>query len=276
MLKEFLINLLKKEHLSSITTIIKKRYKNQYQKIIERTNYLPKNCRFTERIYQIINNLQERPKCYCGKSLNFIDYSCGYHEHCCVKCINNDLKIKDKIKKTMLKRYGVEYSLQSEKIQRKRKKTNLMKYGNEDYINLKKQKETNLIKYGATCVLAVRDIHEKTMESRYKKNYNPYKNHYGNYKGFSYESSWELAFIKFCLNHNIEIERNKKGFVYWFQDKKHRYYPDFYLPEVDQYIEVKADWLLNEQTKEKIKQFPYKLEVYTKEKLINNRILNNK
>ena len=43
--------------------------------------------------------------------------------------------------------------------------------------------------------------------------------------------------------------------------------PDFYLPEVNQYVEIKADWLFDESTKEKIKQFPYKLDVYNKERM---------
>ena len=101
----------------------------------------------------------------------------------------------------------------------------------------------------------------------------------GYYEGIYCASSWELAFVIFCLNNNIEIKRNDKGFEYWFENTKHKYYPDFYLPEVDQYIEIKGyepkDKIIKNQ--EKWNQFPYKLDVYNTDKIkpILNEIQNN-
>ena len=95
----------------------------------------------------------------------------------------------------------------------------------------------------------------------------------GNSEGFYYESTWELAFIKYCLKSNVKIERNKKGFVYWYQDKKHLYYPDFYLPEADLFIEIKGYMREPDRELEKWNQFPHKLDIYNKKKLINNNIL---
>jgi len=49
----------------------------------------------------------------------------------------------------------------------------------------------------------------------------------GWYKGFFCDSSWELAFIIYCLDHNISIERNKEKRSYIFEGKRKSYIPDF-------------------------------------------------
>lgn len=49
----------------------------------------------------------------------------------------------------------------------------------------------------------------------------------GWYKGFFCDSSWELAYVIFCLEHNIQIKRNTKKLRYFFEDKEHTYTPDF-------------------------------------------------
>ena len=50
------------------------------------------------------------------------------------------------------------------------------------------------------------DIAKKSNFGGYKEN-SIKKHHHGNYKGLHYDSSWELAFIIYCLEHNIKIER---------------------------------------------------------------------
>ena len=43
----------------------------------------------------------------------------------------------------------------------------------------------------------------------------------GWYKGYWCDSSYELAFLIYCLDHEIKIERNREGFEYVFENKKH-------------------------------------------------------
>lgn len=50
---------------------------------------------------------------------------------------------------------------------------------------------------------------------------------YGTYKGYECDSSWELAFVMYCLDHNIKIERCKEFFRYTIDNKEHLYFPDF-------------------------------------------------
>lgn len=60
----------------------------------------------------------------------------------------------------------------------------------------------------------------------------------GYYKGFWCDSTYELAYIIYCLDHNISISRNKEYFIYEYQGKQHRYYPDFVVEGI--LIEIKG------------------------------------
>lgn len=82
----------------------------------------------------------------------------------------------------------------------------------------------------------------------------------GWYKGYYCDSSWELAFIIYHLENNIIFERNKEGFEYFHEGKKHTYYPDFIIDNV--YYELKG--FHNEIVDSKILHFPYELKVLYK------------
>ena len=62
----------------------------------------------------------------------------------------------------------------------------------------------------------------------------------GRYKGFWCSSTYELAYVIYCLDHGINIKRNLDGFEYEFKGKKHKYYPDFIVD--NEYIEIKGFW----------------------------------
>lgn len=49
----------------------------------------------------------------------------------------------------------------------------------------------------------------------------------GWYKGFFCDSSWELAFVIYNLDHKIPIERNKEIRYYEWEGETKRYIPDF-------------------------------------------------
>lgn len=61
------------------------------------------------------------------------------------------------------------------------------------------------------------------------------------YKGFKLNGSWEVSVAKWLDDEGI-IWTNKitVPFSYQWQEKLHLYFPDFYLPEKDLYIEVKG------------------------------------
>ena len=90
------------------------------------------------------------------------------------------------------------------------------------------------------------------------------RTHSGSYQGYWCDSSWELAFVIYNLDHKIKFERNLQYFKYIHNGKERKYYPDFIL-ENEQYLEIKG--YFRDTDILKIEQFPYKLEVMDKIKM---------
>jgi hypothetical protein len=61
------------------------------------------------------------------------------------------------------------------------------------------------------------------------------------YKNISFDSSWEIEIAKFLDKKNIVWERSRKHLLHWYDstNTKRRYYPDFYLPKYNLYIDTK-------------------------------------
>lgn len=83
---------------------------------------------------------------------------------------------------------------------------------------------------------------------------------HGRYKGFWCDSSWELAYLIYCLEHSIKIERNTERFTYIFNGKEFKYLPDFIVDGT--LIEIKGIW--TDKEKAKISQCPKVIKVIDK------------
>ncbi len=139
-------------------------YKNIKNDIIEFTNFLPKDSTFSRRIWHILNDIYEIPKCgYCHKEVKFIKFSKGYRKYCDQKCTNKARSLKFKEK------YGVETPFQLEEFKTKASKTNLRMHGNKNYNNREGAKQTCLEKYGKKNVSQVKEIKEKKIKTNLKK-----------------------------------------------------------------------------------------------------------
>lgn len=86
----------------------------------------------------------------------------------------------------------------------------------------------------------------------------------GWYKGFFCDSSWELAYVIYNLEHEIKFTRNTEKFEYIWKDETHYYIPDFIL-EDGSYVEIKG--YRTTQVEEKTRQFKKQLEVIDKHKI---------
>jgi|SRR5208282_2149161 len=62
----------------------------------------------------------------------------------------------------------------------------------------------------------------------------------GRYQGYWCDSSWELAWVIYQLEHGITFIRNWKKFPFEYGGRERAYVPDFYVPAERQYIEVKG------------------------------------
>ena len=80
----------------------------------------------------------------------------------------------------------------------------------------------------------------------------------GWYKDYFCNSTYELVWVIYNLDHKIKFKRNTEGFRYTFENKDHLYFPDFVLDD-GTYIEIKG--FMRPHDYEKIKQFPYHIKV---------------
>ena len=60
----------------------------------------------------------------------------------------------------------------------------------------------------------------------------------GWYRGFFCDSSWELAYVIYCLDHQIDIKRNTEKRKYIWEGKIKNYIPDFIVNKV--LVEIKG------------------------------------
>jgi len=84
------------------------------------------------------------------------------------------------------------------------------------------------------------------------------------YSGSLLNSTWEYKFVSWCDKNKIECERNEKGFTYEWSGSR-TYYPDFYLPGKDIYVEIKG--YERERDRCKWKVFPNELIVLKKNEI---------
>ena len=93
---------------------------------------------------------------------------------------------------------------------------------------------------------------------------NKWHNSYGlvyKYKNINFDSRWEVEFAKFLDKKDLKWIRNTTMyFEYIWKNKKHKYYPDFYLPDFDIFVEIKG--LPTERDYAKWDQCSSKLDIY--------------
>ena len=74
----------------------------------------------------------------------------------------------------------------------------------------------------------------------------------GTYHGYYCDSSWELAYVIYNLEHDVKFERNTQTFEYEYENTTHKYMPDWKIGE--DFIEIKGYW--TDQWQAKLDQFP--------------------
>lgn len=85
-------------------------------------------------------------------------------------------------------------------------------------------------------MLDFRPLSKETIE-KLKKNTGGYRKGSGRgkggwYKDYYCDSTYELCWLIYQLDHNIKPIRNDKGYEYEFKGKKHKYYPDFIVDNI--------------------------------------------
>ena len=174
--KEILIEMINKikgiKKLESIYNEIKQN-KDLYDFIIKNTSFLNiYNVKFSQKLYHIVYNLYESPKCLdknCSNIVKFRSFKRGYYKYCCKICAANNNKTeqsKKQLKQTCLDKYGVPHYSQTKEFHNKYEQTCLDKYGVSHYSQTKeyhnKYEQTCLDKYDCINVFQVEEFKEKS------------------------------------------------------------------------------------------------------------------
>ena len=150
---------------------------------------------------------------------------------------------------TCLERYGVKSPLESNEIKNKIIETNIKKFGVDNplqNINIKnKSISTMLERYGVQYPSQNSDILEKIMKSSYRyRDYTWNTGEISKLQGFEPIVLQELEDQGYNFNDILTSNKDMPEIWYIFEGKKHRYYPDFYIPKENLIIEVKSQWTL--------------------------------
>jgi len=158
-------------------------------------------------------------------------------------CFQNE-GMKETAKETMLEKYGVDHNMKTEKCKSDRKETYIKNWGfdnpsKSDKIK-KKKEETCLKNFGVKSPLQNRDVFKRNKLSgnqihKYPKN-----------KNITYQGTYELDFLD-NYHHLINIEEPDFIINYIFENKEHKYHPDFYNKNNNLIIEIKSDYTYNRE-----------------------------
>jgi hypothetical protein len=115
-----------------------------------------------------------------------------------------------------------------------------------------------------------RENHSKSMKKAVEENPEAYSSSNRGrtkqiiYEGLKFQGNWEVEFYKWCKTQNIVCDRLPGHFEYDWNGKR-KYFPDFYIPSLDLYVEVKG--YATERDHAKWDQFPKRLAVISKDQI---------
>ena len=235
--------------IKQLQKYLKRHYPKLFIEIINRTNFLNKslNITITERLFCIEHNLKSRPKCKnqnCVHQVKWDRKTQNYRTHCCGKCAQEDIEVKQKRETTLIQTIGVKSPLllestkkkiQSQEVRDKRNSTMEKLYGVRNALQSPKikakQVNTMIQNHGVVSPSQSPDFFAKCNKPYISQKYPEIK----------FTNSLEFKVYDFLAEHNIPFEYQPKiSLSYIFEDKIHTYHPDFLLSS-GQIIEVKGE-----------------------------------
>ena len=268
----------------------KKKYKNIQNYLLHRYKDSKSE---RETLYRIHYNIETSPVCpVCGKILTFLGHKNKlFLSHCSNKCkkldnlVNEKWKIscgekgtnRNKAKKTMIERYGVENPYQIPEVINKIKHINKIKKND----SLEKQKQTCLEKYGVESYLQTEQFKEQSKQKSINKYGvdHPMKSDVVKSKYNREEIVKKIIITKeqngtFNTSKDEDesytLLKNKYGDVIrQYKDSRYPFLCDFYIPTLDLFIECQYGWQhgnhpFNKDNKEDVERVNIMKEKHTK------------
>ena len=102
------------------------------------TAFLDKDCKTSERIYCLINNITSKVKCNnpnCNNDVQFNGFNKAYNKYCCWECSRTE-ETYNLLKETCIEKYGVDNASKSKDVKKKIEETTLKNHGVRNYTQL--------------------------------------------------------------------------------------------------------------------------------------------
>lgn len=139
---------------------------------------------FKEKLYLVLNNLENIPKCKninCDNRVNYRNSTLGYYTYCSNRCVGTDPDMLKHKEDLSIIKFGTKAPSQSNEVKEKALITNNRKYGGNSPMSNKeiqdKSKNTCIDKWGVDNINKVPEIIEKRVKS-FKENIDQYKESY--------------------------------------------------------------------------------------------------
>lgn len=175
MVDKLLSYILKEKMIPDNYHLLPRKNPKLYQKLKEETSALKEESKVTERIYCLLNNIQEILLCECGNALKFIKFSRGYRIYCSKKCATASKSRLEKFKKTCLKNFQFDHPSKVPRIKERKKITCLSNYQvdnpSKSPIIKKRKEETSLEKFKVKHSVLSNKVIQKSKDTL-KRNYN--------------------------------------------------------------------------------------------------------
>jgi hypothetical protein len=142
-------------------------------------------------------------------------------------------------KKQMMEKYGSEFFINSEEC----KKQMMEKYGSEFFINSEECKKQMMEKYGVIHALQNDKLFSKMLASSFRRRIYKYRDGTSTMiLGYENLALKELEDSKLYSKIEAGDSKHIPTFWYEFEGKKHKYYPDIFIPLNNTIIEVKSTY----------------------------------
>ena len=137
--------------------------------LLEETRFLGDSASLRQRLWHVVNNTIDNPKCFECKINNVNWKRKEYAKFCCPRCGTLNSETKEKSKESCIERFGVEHAFQSSEVKKKIDATNIERYGDKNPAKTntirEKYKTTILSKYGVDHYSKTEDFVTKRKNS---------------------------------------------------------------------------------------------------------------
>jgi len=257
---------------------------DKLEQLIKYTSFLPVDTIPGIRAKCLLSGITKRGICLeCGKPTKWTSATSNYQKFCSVKCGASSKITSAKTKATCLEKYGATTPAGNKEIAKKssishhnrsakdkaqtqviRKATCIEKYGVEHpmqdpVVNKRlrvsvseiwndpdktaavtaEREATCIERYGVRNPSQVLEFHHKKFKNRYKS-YTLPSGHIWRLQGYEPQA----LDILLETHKESDIQHESLAIKYTYKNKGHRYYPDFFIPNINTIIEVKSPYTL--------------------------------